>query len=122
MTRQMLLDLSFKYFFVSSDRSVLEVKVNGLPDGTPIGHIYHWLHYDHAKGQVSRLTFKSMGNEEERQFRTFEEGDLSFGKSEARLKLDLDDIECALGVRPPDTVTDDLIARVNDYLITDPGQ
>ena len=108
-------DLKFLYYFSCDILDVLEVKVQGLPDGTPIGRVYHWLYYDQRAGQVHRLGFKAMGKEGAKGLRSFEEGELWFDTSQAGLTL-LDGQAYDLVVNAVDAMPEDLISRIQTFL------
>ena len=116
------LDLTYKYYFSSAVFAVVEVKVNGLADGTPIGKIYHWLLTDRARDETVRLQFVSMGKDASWSQRAFQQGDLLFDEHQAKLQLGTMSEEIVLEVVATDRVPLDLDQQVRAYLTQDPGE
>jgi hypothetical protein len=112
------LDLKFLYHFSCTSNDILEIKVNGLKEGTPIGKIYHWLYYDRTTQTFLKLGFKSMDTQEGRQHRAFEQGELWFDASQANLKLETNTTsqEFTLEVNKVDSIPDELISQVQHFL------
>lgn len=107
-------DISYKYCFVCDEVVVLEAKVNGLPDGTPIGEVFHWLMYDQTSRKIERLTFKGMRTEDGHERRFFEQGELTF--DDARAELVLNDVVFVLTTQGPGGVPKDIARSVEDFL------
>ena len=112
--------LSFKYHYRNEACVLLEAKVNGLPEGTPIGRVYHWLLYSRSSDAVRRLTFRGMGSEGDRETRAFAEGDLILDAQRAELTMAEGDVE-VMAVGSPDGVSDDIRSAVEAFLQQDPG-
>jgi hypothetical protein len=111
------LDLKFLYYFSCASILVLEVKIDGLDERTPIDSVFHWLYYDRASEQFQKLGFKSMGSEGGRDYRIFEQGELWFDASHAILKLTNSiSKEFALEVNQMSSISDELISQVQDFL------
>lgn len=112
------LTLKFLYHFSNASTDVLEVKIQGLKEGTPIGKIYHWLYYDRTTQTFQKLIFKSMGTENGQNHRAFEQGKLLFDTSQANLKLETDTISEAftLDVNDIHTIPDELASQVQHFL------
>jgi len=110
------LDLKFLYYFSNPSSSVLEVKILNLPEGTPIGKIYHWLSFDQSTQQFQKLSFKSMSSEEGREYRAFDQGDLWFDGSQATMTLNSQTSKITFSVKNADSVPDNLIAQVQTIL------
>ena len=112
------LDLRFLYYFSCASMYVLEAKINGLEEGTPLDRVYHWLYYDRTSQQVQKLSFKSMDSEGGREYRTFEQGKLWFDASQAsfRLKTRTSSKEFTLDVNEVNSIPDELISQVQHFL------
>ncbi|MDA0745323.1 MAG: hypothetical protein O2954_02320 [bacterium] len=112
------LNLQFLYYFSSTSIHVLEVKINGLKEGTPPGKVYHWLCYDRTSQQFQKLAFKSMGSEGGREYRIFEQAELWFDASQANLKLQTGATsqEFTLDVKEINSIPDELQAQVQHFL------
>ena len=112
------LDLEFLYYFSCASIYVLEVKINGLDEGTPPDRVYHWLYYDRASQQFQKLGFKSMGSEGGRDFRKFVQGGLWFDASRARLELQTCTIakEFTLEVNEANSIPEELVSLVRQFL------
>ncbi|MBT3603517.1 MAG: GrpB family protein [Candidatus Latescibacteria bacterium] len=112
------LDLKFLYHFSCASSDVLEVKIQDLKEGTPVGKLFHWLHYDRTTKTFQKLTFKSMGSEEGKNHRVFEQGELHFDTSQANLQLETDTIseEFTLDVNDVQAVPNELISQVQYFL------
>ena len=111
-------DLGIEWFFYfhSDSFQVVEVKVHGLPQGSPPAKVYHWLTHDENSREISRLSFVSMESEGDQQYRQFDEGELRFDPSRARMTLKAQPAEFELEVRNPASVADDLLSRVRAFL------
>lgn len=112
--------ISFKYQFSNDACVILEAKVNGLPEGTPIGQIYHWLLYGRSDGRVSRLIFRGMSTDGDRQTRTFEQGNLMFDTTSAELSLTGEAPE-VLRAESAERVPGEVSEAVAAFLKDDPG-
>jgi hypothetical protein len=112
------LDLTFLYYFSAPSQDLLEVRINGLPEGTPPGRVYHWLHEDRAAQQLQKLTFQSMGSDHTGDFRVFSEAELHFDATQAQLCwTSAEDKEThVLDVLPVDSISSELAARVQRFL------
>lgn len=110
-----LLDLKFLYYFSCETMDVLEVKVQGLADDTPIGRVYHWLYYDRVGEQMHKFGFMAMGKEGDKGLRSFDEGSLWFDTSEAGLTLD-DGHAYELVLRAVDKIPESLVSQVQAFL------
>ena len=118
------LDLSFLYHFASPTHTLAEVRINGLPEGTSPGTVYHWLLYHHGADRLERLRFKSMGSEGGTEQRCFEQGELESDASTARLKLEASDVAVAGGashelsfdVADASTMADQLVSQIQLYV------
>ena len=75
------------YYFTSPDYSLMETKKLDLPSSAAPGAIYKWVVYDHNLDQFYFLTFKSMKKDANLEYRSFEEGELSFNLSEAQFQF-----------------------------------
>jgi hypothetical protein len=80
------LDLSFLYYFSAASQDLLEVRINGLQEGTSPALVYHWLHHDQETQQLHKLTFQSMGSDHGQDLRVFAEAELRFNASQAQLR------------------------------------
>ena len=114
-----LLDLEFLYYFSSDSICILEAKINGLEEGTPPDKIYHWLYYDRTAQQFLKLGFKSMGSQNDRDYREFDQGELWFDASKAKLAMQTVAAaqEFPLRVNPTEAIPADLISRVQHFLL-----
>lgn len=112
------LDLKFLYYFACASIYVLEVKINGLEEGTPPDRVYHWLYYDRTSQQFQKLGFKSMGSESGRDYRTFEQGQLWFNTSQASLRLETSSPfqEFTLDVNKVTSIPDEFISQIQHFL------
>ena len=110
------LDLSFLYYFKSPSSSMMEVRINGLEKGTPPGQVYHWLFFDHASEQIETMVFKSMGSEDGKEHRCFEQGELWFDASQARLILDGGAVPHSFEVADGDQISAEVVTRVQQHL------
>lgn len=106
------LDLKFLYHFSHNALHVLEVKINGLPEGTPPGKVYHWLYCDQT--EIQKLEFNSMGSQDNRDYRKFIQGELWFDTSQAELKLQTQQL--TLSVQDPHQVPAKLTERIHKFL------
>ena len=109
--------LSFLFYLESPTLSLLEAKVEGLPEGTPKSRVYHWLLLRHETGDFERMAFKSMGDGA----RSFEQGELAFTSSEGTLKLSGSDAAVVLTVRDAKQVPEDVSAKAAAWLAANPG-
>ena len=66
------------YFLDNNDISVIEVKLNGLPDNATASEKFHWLKIEKQNLSISALTFGAMDSSGEIEERYFEEGFLKF--------------------------------------------
>ncbi len=118
------LDLSFLYHFASPTHTLAEVRINGLSEGTSPGTVYHWLLYHHSADRLERRRFKSMGSEGGTEQRCFEQGELEFEASTARLKLEASAAAAAGGashelsfdVADASTMADQLVSHIQLYV------
>jgi len=108
------LDLKFLYYFSGDGISILEVKINGLPEGTPPNKVYHWLYNEQISQDLQKLDFKSMGTKDNQNYREFEQGELWFDTSKAKLKLQTQ--EFALKVHAFSSVPESLVLHIQDFL------
>lgn len=73
------MEYDFLYAFKNETTLIVEIKVKGLPENTPIDLKYHWLL---VTDECKKLTFQSM-QKEPTQVRVFAEGVLQFNSNEA---------------------------------------
>lgn len=109
---------AYQYLFCFADEAVClaEVKQSDLPSDAPPGKVYHWLYWDRRRGAMTRLLFKSMGEEGGQQVRRFEQGALRFDAARAVLTLEQPVFDGELAAVAVDAVPADLDAGVGAYL------
>lgn len=109
---------AYQYLFCFADESVClaEVKRSDLPSDAPPGKVYHWLYWDRRRGAMTRLLFKSMGEEGGQQLRQFVQGSLRFDADRAVLKLEEPVVDSELAAVAVDAVPADLEVEVRTYL------
>lgn len=95
---------------------MMEVRINGLEKGTPLGQVYHWLFFDHASEKIETMVFKSMGSEDGKEHRCFEQGELWFDASQARLILDGGAAQHSFEVADGDQISAEVVTRVQQHL------
>ena len=66
------------YFLDNLQLSIIEVKLNGLPDNATAAEKFHWLKIEKESMVISPLTFGAMDSSGEVEERYFEEGFLKF--------------------------------------------
>ncbi|NKB69744.1 MAG: hypothetical protein GKR89_21955 [Candidatus Latescibacteria bacterium] len=112
------LELSFLYYFSSPAAYVVEARIDGLPQDTPPGQVYHWLHVDRKAQQFHKLVFKGMGTEGDRHYRLFDQGQLWFDESGADLRLEAHGqiSKLVFEVLPTDSITAEFTAQVQQFL------
>ncbi len=75
------------FHFAKSDLDILEIKRLDLPETADKADLFHWLQIP-QNGPAQKLTFVSMNSENDHDSREFEQGSLSFNKSEARFQAE----------------------------------
>lgn len=80
-------DLKTLFHFESEVFSLVEIK-HLLPNETDKSKLYFWLLFDKQKAKLQKLNFVSMTSDGEKEFRFFENGQLTFNKKNAILILD----------------------------------
>lgn len=110
--------LKFLYFFSAASQDLLEVRIQGLPEGTSPGRVYHWLYNDRAAQKLQKLTFQSMSSDKGEDLRMFAEAELRFDRSQAQFRWSSQDRAeasvldvCSVASIPPE-----LVSRVQCYL------
>lgn len=78
---------NFLYFFQSESFALIEVKREGLPEGTPPEQIYSWLLINFQTKAIRELHFKSISKNDGIEMREFDEGKFVFNDVEGKLTL-----------------------------------
>ena len=77
---------------MNEKHSLVEVKINDLPEGTPKKDLYKWISINHESHEVSQLQFLSMSQEDINgnlmNIRVFKNAELRFDKAFAKFMLD----------------------------------
>lgn len=106
--------LKYLYYFSSTQVDVIEVKRLDQLDA-PISEIYKWLIIKKESDTVSEFNFKSMSKSEDKEYRNFIEGSLTFDKKEALLSL-FSKEEYYLKVLGPEEVPLNTAHFIEDYI------
>lgn len=108
--------LNYDYLccFSNDTAFVVEVKVKNLAASAPLNKIYHWLYIE--SGQVQKLQFKSMREQDGRNYREFVQGALIFDAEIAKLRLHQPAVEVELAVGGSDSIPADLDTLVRSFL------
>lgn len=69
------------FLFEADAATIFEVKRLDIQSKNP-GHLYFWLHFDNASGQLSQLDFEDMSTEDGEHLREFSQGQLRFNTTE----------------------------------------
>ena len=104
----------YLFYFHSGPTALVEVKVTSLAQGAALDKVYHWLHIE--GGKVQKLQFRSMREEDGRNYREFAQGKLSFDTTIAQLQLHDPSVDMALTVEDAKDIPADLDALVCDFL------
>ena len=80
------------YYFMNEKHSVIEVKVNDLPEGASKEEEYKWLHFSNEKKEIQQLHFVSQGeemvNNNKMNIRVFKNAEIRFDTAFAKLMLE----------------------------------
>ena len=105
------IEYRYLYYFRGASAAV-EIEVTSLEEGTALDRVYHWLYI--SGGEVLKLQFESLREEDGRHYREFAQGGLAFDGVRAELKLDAAPVE--LAVAGVEDVPAELDVRVRDFL------
>ena len=106
--------LKYLYYFSSTQIDIIEVKRLDLKDA-PISDIYKWLILRKESGKIWELDFKSMHKTEDKEYRTFVEGALTFDHQRATQTLFND--EYTLDVLNPENIPLETSSLIEKYLL-----
>lgn len=77
---------------MNEKHSVIEVKVNDLPEGASKEEEYKWLHFSNEKKEIQQLHFVSQGeemvNNNKMNIRVFKNAEIRFDTAFAKLMLE----------------------------------
>lgn len=80
------------YYFMNEKHSLVEVKINDLPEKTPKNKLYKWLSMNLDTNETQELEFVSMGQEDvngnQMNIRVFKNAELRFDKAFAKFMLE----------------------------------
>ena len=69
------------FLFEADTATIFEIKRLDIQSTNP-GHLYFWLYFDNASGQLSQLDFESMSTEAGEHLREFAQGQLRFNATD----------------------------------------
>lgn len=107
--------IDFLYYFESDDYCLMETKRTDLPSDAALSEIYKWLIFDGKTDKFEVLGFRSMVKEENREKRTFAQGELEFNKEQAEFSYHNKKLKLTNG--GPDNISDELKAKTSSYLL-----
>ncbi|MBT9394530.1 hypothetical protein KLP40_15270 [Hymenobacter sp. NST-14] len=70
------------FLFEADSATIFEIKRLDIQSKNP-GHLYFWLYFDNASGQLTQLDFEDMSTAEGEHLRQFRQGRLQFNATEA---------------------------------------
>jgi len=104
------------YYFMHEEVSIIEIELTDLADDAPKENRFHWYKYLTAKKEITKLTFKSMSEEDVNgnliNVRVFEEAELRFDKSFGKFS-DADNSFIIMKM-PTEQLPEDLIGALKD--------
>jgi hypothetical protein len=107
--------IDFLYYFESDDYCLIETKRTDLPSDAALSEIYKWLIFDGKSEKFEVLGFRSMVKEENREKRSFTQGELQFDKEQAEFFYHDKNIKLTNG--GPDSISDELKVKTSSYLL-----
>ena len=106
--------IEFLYYFDSDEYCLMETKRTDLPYEATLSEIYKWLLFDRKTKKFETLGFRNMVKEENREMRSFTQGELQFDKEQAEFLYQNKKIKLTNG--GPDCISNELKAKTSSYL------
>ena len=103
------------YFLDNLHLSIIEVKLNGLPDNATAAEKFHWLKIDKENMVVSPLTFGAMDSSDEVEERYFEEGFLKFNSLSGTFIEKYNSAQHSLTLLDCNTLPDQIVKSIATY-------
>lgn len=113
--------IDFLFYFSSDSHDILEARIDGLPADTPPAQVYHWLLFDRATSELSRLTFQAMASEDGKHYRTFAQAEFSFDALRACLQLHDGATQLTFDAQSVEHMAQNLKDRVQGFCRTETG-
>lgn len=103
------------YFLDNDNLSIIEVKLNGLPDNATAAEKFHWLKIEKENMTITPLTFGAMDSSGEVEERYFEEGFLKFNSISGTFIEKYNSAQHPLMVLNGDTLPDQITNSIAAY-------